>query len=125
MNIENVTPRIKGHDLACRKFKAIINQAGTAAPTFATGSPVLNQLLDSGAPPTLARTSAGLYTMTLTGAFAGYVFGTAAAENGSTGFYARLIKTSANVLTIQVLAAAGTAADLVGNMGLDIEVWPA
>lgn len=124
-NLERTTPPIKGHDLACRKFRAILNQAGTATPTYASGSPVLNQLLDGGAPPALGRTSAGLYTLTLTGAFAGIVLAAAAVENGSTGFAARCVKTSANVLTIQVVSDASIAADLVGNLHLVVEVWPA
>jgi hypothetical protein len=97
-------------------------QATTAAPAFASGNPQINDL---GGVPTLARTSIGLYTITLTGAFT--VGKTFARINGGTGAAMRVFNieydTSGNVITVNVfdLGATPALADS-GNFDLEITV---
>lgn len=117
-------PPPKGTGEPYRRLKCILSQAGVADPTCSAANRLENNLLETQAFPVLARTNVGLYTMTLTGAFNGTVHGYAQVVNGATGFMAKIVKTSANVLTIQVLDAAGAAADLVGDLMLSVEVWP-
>lgn len=104
-----------------RVFSGVLNQAGTAAPTMAT--PLQNQLA---AAVVWARTSAGLYTGTLVGAWgsaASKVLAQATVEHGSTAMIVRVVRTSADVLTVFTATEAGVAADLVGNVFLDVKVF--
>jgi hypothetical protein len=104
-----------------KAYKAVLNQAGVAAPTLAVS--VLNQL--SGA-LTLARTGVGVYTLSLLGAFlAGKLFieGVNIAA-GAAGVYAKIGRTDDNTLTLSVFSAAGAAADLVGDIHLSLTVLP-
>lgn len=102
-------------------FAGLIRQAGTAAPSIPTA--FLDQINFANATP--ARTSAGLYTFTLTGAFpASKVYGIPQIVGGATGFIATLERTSADVMTLRVFDAAGAAADLVGDVYLIMQIWP-
>ncbi|HRH43719.1 MAG TPA: hypothetical protein PKY82_18960, partial [Pyrinomonadaceae bacterium] len=99
-------------------YTAIVAQAGTAAPT----ATVLENSL--GGTVTLARSSAGVYTFTLTGVFTtAKTFINATVDAGATGVLVRVAHTSANVVTITTATEAGVAADLVGNLNLEIRVY--
>jgi hypothetical protein len=101
-----------------RSFVAVLNQAGTAAPTIS--ATYMNQL---GATPTLSRTGVGVYLVTLTGAFA-KAFCVAVPEVGSTGLVVKITAASNDNIAIGVFDAAGAAVDLVGNMKVEIKVYP-
>lgn len=105
-------------DKGYRSYVAVLNQAGTAAPTL--GTALENQL---GGVPVPTRTSAGLYPITLTGAFA-KIMVNVAIENAATGFSWKATRTSDDVVTLAFLDAAGAAADLVGNAIVEIKVYP-
>ena len=101
-------------------YVAKVTQATTAAP--AIGTEVVNEL---GAALVPARTSIGLYTFTLAGAFTNNK--TLAKINGGTGAAMRVFNiehTSADVLTVNVfdLGATPALADS-GNFDLEIKVY--
>lgn len=100
-------------------YTAIVTQAGTDAPT----ATVLDNSL--GGAVTLGRSSAGVYTFTRTGVFmSNKTFIEVTVDSGATGVITRVARTSANVVTITVATEAGVAADLVGNLNLEIRVYP-
>lgn len=105
----------KGHAL----YRAVVAQAGTAAPT----ATVIENTL--GGTVVLARSGVGVYTFTLTGAFTLLkTFIRATVDSGATAVIVRVAHTSANVVTITTATEAGVAADLVGNLFLEITVNP-
>lgn len=112
------------YPLPYRSYVAVLNQAGTAAPTATAVHK--NNLLDAGTAVALARTGAGVYTLTLATAF-----GSAASkvvillqiESGSTAPLARAVRTSANVVTLSTFNISNAAADLVGNIFVEIRVY--
>lgn len=110
-----------GGSNAIRSYKATLTQAGTAAPV----ATVLQNNL--GGVPVYARTAAGIYTLTLAGAFP--VDANVLLIPGSplaAGQTIVMDRTSANVITITTNIAADTAADdLLSNTGIIIEVYPA
>lgn len=120
MNPEQTVGGVRGVGQPYRKLKLEIAQAGTAAPTLTRE--FINELNFNKVTPTLARTSAGLYTLTMAGAFQGVIFPLAQIMGGATGFSVTVEKTSANVLTVRVFDAAAAAADLVGTLFLSVEV---
>ena len=122
---QDKTVDIQGVGQPFKKLQMILNQAGTAIPTIAVM--LLNNLVVStGQNPTLARTSAGLYTITLTGGFQGTLFVKSCnVRGGATAYAASLEKTSVNVLTLRTYDAADAAADLVGDVDIAVELWPA
>jgi len=101
-------------------YLAKVTQATTAAPAIGT-----EQVNELGAAVVPARTSIGLYTFTLAGAFtAGKTY---ARINGGTGAAMRVFTieyTSADVITVNVfdLGATPALADS-GNFDLKIEVY--
>jgi hypothetical protein len=100
-------------------YAALISQAAAAAPTAAVRE---NQL--SGA-IVLARTSAGLYTGTLAGAFlAGKVVALISLSENATAVFAKIGRTSDNVITIRTFDIAGAAVDLGGDANVLIQVYP-
>jgi hypothetical protein len=100
-------------------YAAIVAQAGTAAPT----ATVLENTL--GGTVVLARSSAGVYTFTLTGVFTtAKTVILASVDSGATAVMVRVAHTSANVVTITTANASAVAADLVGNLNLLITVHP-
>ena len=100
------------------EYVAVLAQAGTAAPTAA----VLKNSLSGSV--VLARSSAGVYTLTLSGAFtSAKTHIQATVDSGATAVLARVARTSANVVTITTATEAGVAADLVGNLNLSIKVY--
>jgi hypothetical protein len=100
-------------------YAAIVAQAGTAAQT----ATVLENSL--GGAVTLARSGVGVYTFTRTGAFtAAKTHITATVDAGATAVIVRVAHTSANVVTVSTFTEAGAAADLVGNVFLEIKVYP-
>jgi hypothetical protein len=75
--------------------------------------------------PTLARSGAGVYTITATGKFtASKTLIQVTVDSGATAVLARAAHTSANVVTISTYTEAGVAADLVGNLNVSIKVRP-
>lgn len=108
-------------DAKGKTYKAILNQAGTAAPTVTTL--ILNEL---SAAIVWAYTSTGVYTGTLVGAFtADKTWWNFSLVGDPTGKIVRLARTSADVLTLSVFAADGTTpAELVGSLNLLVEVHP-
>lgn len=107
------------YPLPYTSYVAVLNQAGTAAPT----ATVLKNNL--GGTIVLARSGIGVYTLTLTGAFPTatkvVIFLTVA--SGSTAVGARGVRTDANVVTISTFSSAEAAADLVGNLFTEIRVY--
>jgi hypothetical protein len=100
-------------------YDAVLAQAGTAAPTATIHENTL------GGTPTLGRTSAGIYTITLTGKFTvSKTLIQVTVDAGATAVIARVAHTSANVVTISTYTEAGVAADLVGNINVSIKVRP-
>ena len=99
------------------QYKALITQTGTGAPT----ATVLHNTL--GGTPTWARTSAGIYTLTLTGAFSGNVnihFGSN--ENIFINFIYHEV-TSANVLTFYFHDGNTNLEAEVSKLSLNIEIY--
>ena len=100
-------------------YRAVVAQAGTAAPTATIHENTL------GGTVVLARSSAGVYTFTLATVFtASKTFISATVDAGATAVIARVAHTSADVVTITTATEAGVAADLVGNLNLQIIVAP-
>lgn len=100
-------------------YEGVLAQAGTAAPTATIHENTL------GVTPTLARSGAGVYTVTATGLFtASKTLIQATVDAGATAVLVRVAHTSANVVTISTYTEAGVAADLVGNLNLSIKVRP-
>lgn len=117
--VSNGTVWLDAGNGAKRVYTAILAQAGTAAPT----ATVLENEL--GGAVTLARSSAGVYTLTRTGVFtASKTLIEATVDAGATAILVRVAHTSANVVTISTFTEDGTAADLVGNLNLRITVYP-
>lgn len=106
-----------------RKLRLELAQAGTAAPTLTRE--FQNTLNHNKVTPALARSGVGVYTVTMAGAFEGNIIPKVYVAGNATGVTARAEKTSNNVLTVRVFSAAGAAADLVGTLWLEVEVWPA
>lgn len=112
------------YPLPYRSYVAVVNQAGVAAPTATAVHK--NNLLDAGTAVVLARSNVGIYTFTLAAAF-----GSAASkvvifthiESGATAPLVRAIRTSANVVTVNTFNISNAAADLVGNLFLEIRVY--
>lgn len=107
------------YPLPYKTWTAIIAQTGTADPT----ATVLKNNL--GGTIVLDRpSSAGVYTLTLVGAFTAQktafflTVGT-----GSTAVMARAAHTSADVITVTTANASATAADLVGTVHIEIRVY--
>jgi hypothetical protein len=100
-------------------YRAVVAQAGTAAPT----ATVIENSLDGA--PTLARTGAGVYTITRASAFtANKTFIRATLDGGATAVLVKAARTSANVITVTTYDISGAAADLVGSLYLEICVNP-
>lgn len=103
-------------------YRVTWSQLTTAAPTVVTT--FANTL---GATPTLARTSAGVYTITATGlmgASANKLFATPIAyiDNANTLTLVNFTWTSANVITVTATGNTGTAKDIL-NPSLDLEFF--
>jgi len=101
-----------------QKLVAKVTQSGIDAPAFGTQSE--NTL---SATPTWARTSAGIYTLTLVGAFtAGKTFAQIISSNAAARIF-EVIYTSVDVITINCFdAATPTAADS-GDFDIEIAVF--
>lgn len=98
-------------------YVARITQTGTAAPA----ATVLENNLSG--TPVFARTGAGVYTVTLTGAFP-TAKTVAFITNNAAGRVA-VAYTSANVITINTFDATPTAADaILSSAALEIRVYP-
>ncbi len=102
-----------------RIFKAIFAQSGTSAPTATV---LYNSI---GSAVTIARTSAGLYTLTISGA----TWGASAAEiwtalclNG-TAVTGTVVRTSSTVLTLNFGDAATPSAADSGAFSLLVEIY--
>ncbi len=104
-----------------KTYKAILNQAGTAAPTVTTL--ILNEL---SAAIVWAYTSPGVYTGTLVGAFtADKTWWNFSLVGDPTGKVVKLAHTSADVLTLSTFAIDGsTPTNLEGSLNILIEVHP-
>lgn len=95
---------------------AKVTQATTVAPAITT--PVINEL--NAGIPTPARTSAGIYTLTLTGAFtAGKTFARAVGSGAAARIF-HVVYTSVDVITINVFDAATPSAADSGDFDLEI-----
>lgn len=104
---------------AHKTYKALITQATTAAP--AEGTVIKNEV---GA-MVLARTSAGLYTITCTGKFTlekTFVKLTPMGGAGAAGRALSWVHTSVDVITIHCDDLATPSAADSGNFGIEIEV---
>jgi len=99
-------------------FRSRVTQAGAAAP--ALGTVGLNTLNDG--TPTLARTSAGIYTVTLTGAFVANKTFADCRGSGAAARIFHVVYTSANVITINVFDAATPSAADSGDFDLSIDI---
>ena len=103
-----------------KKYVALITQATTAAP--AEGTVIENSVGDM----TIARTSAGLYTWTCTGAFTAnktVVRITPMGGAGAAGRSVAWVATSADVCTLHFDDLATPSAADSGNFQLEIEVY--
>lgn len=98
-------------------YRALLSQSGTDAPT------AVIQENSLGGVPTLARTSTGLYTLTLTGAFptASKVWLSPDSITNADGTTIKIVRTDANTITITVLE---ETADLGGSMYFVLYVYP-
>lgn len=100
-------------------YVANTNQTGTAAPT----ATVLDNTLPQGT-PVLARTGAGVYTVTLTGAFTSGKTVLITGTCPTAGATISAVRTSANVITITTSNASNAAADaLLADTLLEIRVY--
>lgn len=98
------------------QYIATLTQAGTAAPTV---SVLATNTVGSVA---LARTSAGVYTLTTDGL---WLDGSNVQVSGSgTAVDIKVVRTSANVITISTFAADGsTATDFAGTLYVRVDVY--
>jgi hypothetical protein len=97
-------------------------QATTAAPAIA-------YTLENGidlmvTPPTIARTSAGIYTFTKVGAFTLNKTIARVQSNAATAVICQVVYTSADVITLNFFDAATPSAVDSGNFDFSIEVYP-
>ena len=122
MNLGKTTPPIITGENPYRRFRIVLAQAGTAIPTVTNY--LLNDLTYPPVTPTFARTGVGVYTITVVGGFAGVVFASGLFNVAALGLGLKVTKTSADVLTVATFGAAGTPADYVGDLYLNVEVWP-
>jgi hypothetical protein len=119
LGVQNLAPAVVPPDFAKYSlYTAILNQAAVAAPTATVLQNEIGTIV-------WTRTSAGVYVGTLVAAFpAGKVFGKAELAAGSTGVLARVGWTSADALALLTFDIAGAAADYVGDLFLEIRVYP-
>lgn len=113
-------PFLPTHTLAY--FNAKISQSGAGAPTI--GTTHVNTL---SAAPALARTSAGVYTFILTGAFPVTKTNIRITSQAAGGAGARIphyTNTDANTITLNWADAAVPAAADSGNFDIEIDVYP-
>jgi hypothetical protein len=97
-------------DIEAVEWVGTIAQAGTAAPSVA--SVIRNDLGVTS--PTTARSAAGVYTFTFSGA--GWAAADTAVIISGTGTTSRILTaavTASNVITVQVFDGAGVAADVI------------
>lgn len=107
---------------AWTKYK--ITQATTAAP--AIGGTVFNLIAGLQSAPTLARTGAGVYTITTAGTVAAFTAGKTFAQVTPSGAAARIVHvvyTSTSVITLNVFDAATPSAADSGDFDLEIQVY--
>lgn len=107
--------------LDVRTLSIAMSQAGVADPTIS--ATFENTLGYNKTKPTLARTGVGVYTITAVGYFNGTLFIRALAFNSGSAFYAKLEKTSSDVLTLTTFNAAGAAVDMAGTIYIWVEMW--
>ena len=101
-----------------RVYIGLLTQAGTAAPT------VVEKRNTMFATPTLARTSAGVYTFTLTGYIISGQIGILIANNLASNGKINARRTSDNVITIETFNSAGAATDaLITDVLIELKVW--
>jgi hypothetical protein len=95
-----------------------LTQATTTAPTIAY------KANSTGQTPTIARTSAGIYTLTFATAIGSSLLYNVGSyvDTGSTATYATIIKTSGTVITLNFTGATGTAKDAL-VIGLPIIIY--
>lgn len=103
-----------------KEYRAVVEQAGTAAPTVTT-----TLLNSTGTTATWARTSAGVYTLTFGGATltSGQTF-VASLNISGTAVIVKGVITSTTVFTVNTLDAAGAATDLAGTIFIHLQVYP-
>lgn len=96
-------------------------QATTAAPAIAYT--LENEIEAFSSAPTLARTSAGVYTVTKTGAFTANKTRAIVVSNKATAVIPAVIYTSADVITLQFFDAATPSAADSGDFELEIQIY--
>jgi hypothetical protein len=105
-------------------YKVVLKctQAATAAPAIAYVLESSHPLITVAGDVTIARTSAGLYTFTCTGAFTANKTVAKVTSNNASGRVAHAVYTSADVLTLQFfdLGATPAAAD---SDAFDLEIF--
>lgn len=104
-----------------RRYRALLSQAGTAAPTAIV---LNNSIGKTGADVVWARTGVGVYTATLTAGFtANKTFIHGRVYDQATGKALVGARTSANVLTFTHGVVAGAASDVFTNVEVEFEVY--
>lgn len=99
------------------EYTALLTQAGTAAPTA-------NFAINSVGTVAIARSSAGVYTLTTDGLWVADKTLVLVTISG-TAVVVKAVRTSANVITISTFAADGTTAtDLAGTLNVQVLVYP-
>ena len=99
-----------------------MTQSSNAAPAIAY---TLENGIDLVAtPPTIARTGAGVYTFTKTGAWTANKTIVRVQTNAATPVICQVVYTSADVFTLNFFDAATPSAIDSGNFDLSIEVYP-
>lgn len=98
-------------------YVAVLTQAAAAAPTAGVLSNEIGSIV-------WTRTGAGVYLATLAGAFdvSGFTFALVTLSTGAAAFVLATV-TSANVITLNFLDAAGAAADLGGIAFVEIRTY--
>lgn len=109
--------KLANNVIAAKRWVGILNQSGSGDPVAST---ILNSL---GGTPLFTRSSAGVYYMTLTGAFtSGKTFCVVNVNGYANAIYANWY--SANTIAIYTVSLPSTFADsLMVNVGLSVEVF--
>jgi hypothetical protein len=136
MNLRRVDTKLPFDEMIISNLKAarpfslfafLITQAAAAAPTVVNlFTDLAAMLADTPIVPAYARTGAGVYTITITGAFpnAAKFPKTDGILDAATGTRYSLTRTSNDVLTLRTFAADGTATDgLLTSKLIEVKVW--
>lgn len=112
---------VKVEEIHPKMYTALLTQSGTSAPTaIVLGTNTVGSI-------SWARTGAGVYTGTLSGAFTAdktWLNVHNSDQSGGTIIIAKLVRTDANTVTLSTFNSSLAAADVFTQISIDIKVYP-